>query len=329
MTILVTGATGFVGSAVVRQLLARGEKVRVMTRAKSDQRNLVGLSLEIAEGDLTIAESLHSAVKGCTALFHVAADYRIWVPDPLQMHAANVAGTRNLLNAAHAAGVGRMVYTSSVATLGLHDDGRPADEMTPSSLASMVGTYKKSKYLAEQEVHKLIAAHNLNCVIVNPSTPVGPRDIKPTPTGRMILEAAQGKMPAFVDTGLNIVHVDDVAAGHLLAFDKGKSGERYILGGDNLGLAQILALVAADVGRRPPKIKLPIGGLMPLAILAESLARVTGREPFVTRDGLKMARKKMFFSSAKAETELGYRHRPAQQAIHDAIGWFHQEGMLG
>lgn len=323
---LLTGATGFVGAALARILLAEGWRLRVLTRAGSDQRNLAGLDVEIVTGDLTDTASLRQAVQGCEALFHVAADYRIWVPDPMAMHRANVIGTRSLLEAAQEAGVSRIVYTSSVATLGLHADGTSADEDTPSSLATMVGTYKKSKYLAEQEVHKLIAARQLPCIIVNPSTPIGPRDIKPTPTGRMILEAAQGKMPAFVDTGLNVVHVDDVAQGHLQAFQRGKVGERYILGGDNLGLGEILALVASVTGRRPPKIKLPIGPLVPLAIAAEAIARMTGREPFITRDGLRMARKKMFFTSAKAERELGYSHRPAAAAIADAVQWFKTQG---
>lgn len=221
-----------------------------------------------------------------------------------------------MLEAAQEAGVKRIVYTSSVATLGLNSNGTPADEATPSSLATMVGTYKKSKYLAEQKVHKLIAAKQLPCVIVNPSTPIGPYDIKPTPTGRMIVEAARGMMPAFVDTGLNVVHVDDVAMGHLQAFRQGHFGERYILGGENLSLSAILALVAQVTNRSPPRIKLPVSGLMPLAYAAEAVARITGKEPFVTRDGLLMAKKKMYFRSTKAEAALaGYNHRPAADAI--------------
>jgi dihydroflavonol-4-reductase len=323
---LVTGATGFVGAAVARALLAQGWNLRLLSRANSDRSNLAGLAAEIVTGDLTDPASLRQAVQGCAALFHVAADYRIWVPNPMAMHQANVIGTRSLLEAAQEAGVQRIVYTSSVATLGLQTDGTAADEATPSSLATMIGTYKQSKYLAEQEVHKLIAARGLPCVIVNPSTPIGPRDIKPTPTGRLIVEAAQGKMPAFVDTGLNVVHVDDVAAGHVLAFQHGHVGERYILGGDNLSLSAILASVAQQTGRRAPKIKLPIGGLMPLALAAETVARFTKREPFVTRDGLRMARKKMFFTSAKAAHALGYQHRPADAAIADALHWFKAKG---
>ncbi|MBM3572625.1 MAG: NAD-dependent epimerase/dehydratase family protein, partial [Alphaproteobacteria bacterium] len=233
---LVTGATGFVGSAVARALLAAGHRVRALARPGSDRGNLDGLAIELYEGRLEDRESLERAVAGATALFHVAADYRLWVPDPDAMLATNVAGTRALMEVAQAAGVRRIVYTSSVAALGLHADGRPADETTPSSLADMVGPYKRSKFLAEEAVRALVRERGLPAVIVNPSTPIGPRDIKPTPTGRVVLEAARGNMPAYVDTGLNLVHVDDVAAGHLLAFDHGRVGERYILGGENVTL---------------------------------------------------------------------------------------------
>ncbi|MEJ0061741.1 MAG: hopanoid-associated sugar epimerase [Alphaproteobacteria bacterium] len=322
---LVTGATGFVGSAVARILLAEGCRLRVLTRPNSDRSNLQGLDVEYAHGDLTDAASLDAAAQGCDALFHVAADYRIWVPDPEAMHRANVEGTRNLMEAAQRSGVRRIVYTSSVATLGLDKNGS-ADEATPSSMATMVGTYKKSKYMAEAEVRKLIESRQLPCVIVNPSTPIGPRDIKPTPTGRLIVEAASGKIPAYVDTGLNVVHVDDVAMGHWLAFRRGKAGERYILGGDNMHLSEILAVVAEKTGRKPPKIKLPVNAIWPIAVAAEAAGYVTRREPFVTMDALRMARKKMFFTSAKAERELGYRHRPAPQAIADAVAWFKQQG---
>jgi dihydroflavonol-4-reductase len=230
------------------------------------------------------------------------------------------------MEAALDAGVGRIVYTSSVATLGLRANGGAADETTPSTYGDMIGPYKQSKYRAEEVVKGLVAERGLRAVIVNPSTPVGPRDVKPTPTGRMILEAASGRMPAFVDTGLNLVHVDDVAAGHLLAAERGELGDRYILGGENLALANILAEVAGLTGRKPPRIRLPVGPLMPLALLAEGMARLTGKEPFVTRDGLKMARKKMYFSSAKAMAALGYAPRPAREGIAEAVAWFRQAG---
>jgi dihydroflavonol-4-reductase len=244
------------------------------------------------------------------------------------MYRANVEGTRALMSAALAAGVERVVYTSSVAVLGLHADGAPADEATPSALEDMVGPYKRSKFLAEAEVRHLVEARKLPAVIVNPSTPIGPRDIKPTPTGRVIVEAASGRMPAFVDTGLNLVHVDDVARGHLLAEEQGRVGERYILGGENLSLAEILRRIAAIVGRAPPKVRLPLPVVWPVAAMAEAWGRMTGKEPIVTFDGLRMARKKMYFSAAKAERELGYRARPVDEALADAIQWFRLAGMV-
>ena len=329
MTTLVTGATGFVGSAVVRLLAARGETVRVMGRAGGDRRNIAGLAVEPVEGDLRDVRSLERGLRGCTALFHVAADYRIWVPRPAEIYEVNVAGTTRLMQAAAQAGVTRIVYTSSVATLGTRADGAPADEATPVGIADMVGHYKRSKFLAEEAVRSLITEHGLPAVIVNPSTPVGPRDVKPTPTGRTIVEAAAGRMPAFVDTGLNIVHVDDVAAGHLLAFERGVIGERYVLGGQDMALREILGTIARLCGRRPPRVRLPLGLVLPLAYAAEAAARVTGREPFVTVDGVRMARKMMFFSSAKAEAHLGYRARPAEAALADAIAWFRAAGYLG
>jgi dihydroflavonol-4-reductase len=326
--VLVTGATGFVGTAVARALIASGRRVRALCRPNSDRRNLDDLDVEIAEGSLEDARSLAAAVTDCGALFHVAADYRLWVPDPAGMYRANVDGTRALMTAALAAGVERVVYTSSVAVLGLHADGTPADESTPSTLEDMVGPYKRSKFLAEAEVQRLIVTRKLPAVIVNPSTPIGPRDIKPTPTGRVIIEAASGRMPAFVDTGLNLVHVDDVARGHLLAEGQGRVGERYILGGENLSLAEILRRIAAIVGRSPPKVRLPLPVIWPVACVAEAWGRVTGREPMVTFDSLRMARKKMYFSSAKAERELGFRARPADAALTDAVQWFRTAGMI-
>ncbi len=327
MTVLVTGATGFVGAAVLRALLDAGEVTRALVRAGSDRRNLEGLDVELAEGDLGDAASLGRAVAGCTGLYHVAADYRLWVPEPATIYRANVEGTKALMRAAAEAGVARIVYTSSVAVLGLHADGAPADETTPATLDDMIGPYKRSKFLAEQAVAEM-AAEGLPVVIVNPSTPIGPRDVKPTPTGRMVVEAAAGRMPAFVDTGLNLVHVDDVAAGHLLAFEHGQVGERYILGGEDMSLRDILAEIAALTGRKPPRVQLPHGLILPFAFAAEGIARLTGREPFATVDGIKMARKKMYFSSAKAAEALGYRPRPALEALRDAVAWFRANGYL-
>jgi dihydroflavonol-4-reductase len=324
---LVTGATGFVGSAVARALLARGQRVRVLARPNGNRRNLAGLSVEIAEGAMEDARSLSLAVAGCRYVYHVAADYRIWVPDPTPMFRANVGGTRDLLIAALDAGVERVVYTSSVATLGLVPGGA-ADEATPSGISDMIGPYKQSKFAAEELVRELSEKRELPVVIVNPSTPVGPNDVKPTPTGRLIVEAACGRMPAFVDTGLNIVHVDDVAEGHLAAAEKGRIGERYILGGENMALDEILAGVADAVGRRPPRLRIPHRMLLPVALAAELAARVSGREPFVTLDGVRMSRKKMYFSSEKASRELAYTARPARQAIVDAVAWFAANGYL-
>jgi len=323
MTVLVTGASGFVGSAVVRQLLARGERVRVLVRPASDRRNVGGLAVEIVEGDLRQAPSLAAACAGCSALYHVAADYRLWTRDPRELYASNVEGTRNLMRAALEAGIPRIVYTSSVATLGLHGDGSPASEDSPVGLANMIGHYKRSKFLAERAVDELVAREGLPAVIVNPSTPIGPHDVKPTPTGRMIRDAAAGRIPAYVDTGLNLVHVEDVARGHLLAFEHGQVGRRYILGGEDMALRDILAAIARHAGRRPPRVRLPRSALYPVAMVAEAWAWVTrGDEPQVTLDGLRMSRKKMFFDSGRARRELGYTARPAIEAIADAVDWF-------
>ena len=329
MAVLVTGATGFVGSAVLLRLVGEGYPVRVLVRPGSDRRNLDGLPCEIAVGNLLDTVSLRKAVAGCDILFHVAADYRLWVRDPEELYRTNIEGSRALLRAAAEAGVGRIVYTSSVATLGAEPDGEPADEETPATLSDMIGHYKRSKFLAEQEVHRLVAEEGVPAVIVNPSAPVGPRDIKPTPTGRMIVEAAAGRMPAFVDTGLNIVHVDDVAEGHLLAFRHGEVGQRYILGGENLSLREILAEVAEITGRPPPRIRLPHSLILPVAYIAEAHARLTGgREPIATVDGVRMAKKQMYYSSDKARQALGYAPRPAPGAIRDAVAWFHAKGYL-
>lgn len=319
---LVTGATGFVGSAVVRTLLEAGQRVRALVRTTSRLDNLRGLDIETATGDLCAPESLVAAVQGCRGVFHVAADYRMWVPRPSEIYATNVRGSRNLLLAAARAGVQRIVYTSSVATLGSNKDGTPADEDTPASYEDMIGHYKRSKFLAERKVRALAKIHGLDVVIVNPAAPVGPRDIKPTPTGRLILDAARGRMPAYVDTGLDVVHVDDVAVGHWLAWQHGRRGRRYVLGGENLSLQEILTRVARISGHRPPRWRLPPDAVLPVALIAEAWARFSGREPRVTVAGVELSRKRMFFSHARAARELGYAPRPAQAALEDAVRWF-------
>jgi dihydroflavonol-4-reductase len=321
MRTLVTGATGFVGSAVARTLRARGHTLRLLVRRNSDRANVAGLDAELVEGDLTDPASLARAAEDCRYLFHVAADYRLWVPDPAAMMRANVEGTRALLLAAQSRGVERIVYCSSVAALGLTGTTAPADETTPVDPHKIVSVYKQSKYQAEQAVLALVRDHAVPAVIVNPSTPVGPRDIKPTPTGKMVRDAAFGRMPAYVDSGLNIVHVDDVAEGHALALERGKIGEKYILGGEDFSLGDIFAMAARAGGKTPPRVKLPIAPLIPVALVCEALGRF-GIEPVVTRETLAMARKKMFFSSDKARRDLGYAPRPATEAITDAVAWF-------
>lgn len=328
MTTLVTGATGFVGSAVARTLAARGHTLRLMVRANSDRRNIEGLQAELVVADLREPETLARAVAGCRYVVHVAADYRIWVPDPNDMLAANVQGAIAMVSAAAAAGAERIVHCSSVAALGQIGDGTSADETTPAQEADFIGIYKRSKYLAENAVLELARRNGFPVVVVNPAAPVGPRDIKPTPTGKMILDAAAGRMPAYIDTGLNIVHVDDVAEGHALALERGRIGERYVLGSENMLLKDILALVARVAGKKPPSIRLPEAVVWPAAFVMEHFARLTGIPPLMTRDHLKMARKKMFYSSAKAMRELGYSPRPVQQAVEDAVAWFRANGML-
>lgn len=318
---LVTGATGFVGSAVARALLARGTPVRVFARPGSDRANLEGLPVDIATGDLRDPDCLPAALDGVRALFHVAADYRLWVPDPAQLIRDNLATTEAVMRAALAAGVERIVYTSSVATL-TPDPAGPADETRAATIETTIGAYKQSKVAAERAVEAMIRDAGLPAVIVNPSTPIGPRDIKPTPTGRIIVEAMAGRMPAFVDSGLNLVHVDDVAAGHLAAFDHGRIGERYILGGQDVSLGAMLGEIARLCGRRPPTIRIPRAPLFPLAYANEAMARITGGSPFLTVDSLRMAKHNMFYSSAKAEGALGYRARPWQAALADAVTWF-------
>ena len=327
MKALVTGATGFVGAAVARALLQEGWEVRALARKGSDRRNLRTLAAEVVDGDLADSQSLARSLAGCEALLHVAADYRLGAFDPQQLYRTNVEGTRNILDAARAAGVRRVVYTSSVATIGIPADGSPGTEATRATVSDMIGHYKRSKFLAE-EVARDAARAGTPVVIVNPSTPVGPGDVKPTPTGQMVLDAAAGRTPAYIDTGLNIVHVDDVAAGHLLALHHGRVGERYILGGQDMTLREILGEIAQLVGRKPPSVRLPGAVVMPIAYAAEAVARVTGRPTRITVEGVRMARKRMFFSSAKAARELGYQWRAPTRAFVDAITWFREQGSL-
>ncbi len=323
MKALVTGATGFVGSAVAKKLVEQGHTVKALVRPSSVLKNIEGLDVEPVMGDLTDMPSLKNALRGCDTLFHVAADYRLWVPEPEEIYRANVQGTENIILAALDAGVERICYTSSVATLGLNSDGTPADEETPVSLNDMIGHYKRSKFLAEKRIKDLIREKQAPVIIVNPSTPIGPRDIKPTPTGRMVLDAARGKMPAYVDTGLNFAHVDDVAQGHILALERGGIGRRYILGGTNLTLKELLCLIAEITDGRPPLVKVPHNLILPIAWAAEALCKITGKgEPLATVDGVKLAKKFMFFSSKRAREELGYTSRSVQEALHDAIDWF-------
>ncbi len=328
VTTFITGATGFIGSAVARRLIADGHRLRALVREGSDLRNVADLDVERIVGDVRDRAGLERAMAGCEAAFHLAADYRLWTPDPQALFAANVDGTRNVVEAAAAAGVRRMVYTSSVATLGLRADGAPADERTPLLPGQMIGAYKRSKAAAEEAAVEAAARTGLDMVTVNPSAPVGPRDVKPTPTGRIIVEAARGRMPAYVETGLNVVHVDDVAEGHLLAFERGLAGERYLLGGENLRLREILERIAVLVGGRGPLVRIPRSVALPVAWLSQTWARVTraSREPMATVDGVRMAKRLMFFSSAKAERELGYRARPVEEGLREAIDWFRANG---
>jgi dihydroflavonol-4-reductase len=326
--ILITGASGFVGAAVLRALQGRGLKLRVLVRGASPRRNLEGLACDVAVGDMTDPAAMAGAMRGVRYLFHVAADYRLWARDPETILAANLNGTRTVMQAALTAGVERIVYTSSVATLRAGDAATDVDETAPLGIGEGIGAYKQSKVIAERLVERMVAGQRLPAVIVSPSTPIGPGDIRPTPTGRMVIEAATGKIPAFVDTGLNLVHVDDVAAGHLQALEQGRIGERYILGGQNASLRDFLAAIAAQTGRKAPTLSLPRLPLYPIAIAAEAIANFTGKEPMITRDALKMASHHMFFSSAKAQRELGYAARPYAEAITDALTWFRAEGYL-
>jgi dihydroflavonol-4-reductase len=328
MLAFVTGATGFVGSHVARVLAEQGADLRLLVRSSSDVRNIDGLKADRVTGDLRDAASIGRAMSGCDVVFHVAADYRLWVPDSAQMYQSNVEGTRAILDAARKNGVRRVVYTSSVATMGFTADGRSVDESSPVSVHKMIGHYKRSKYMAE-EVAVAAGRSGLDVVIVNPSTPVGERDIKPTPTGRIILDFLKKKFPAYVDTGLNLVDVTDCARGHLLALEKGQSGERYILGGENLTLKQILDKLAALTGLPSPTIKVPYFVALATGVIDETVTgRIRGREPRATIDSVRMGRKKMFVSSAKAERELGWKASLVDGALQRAVDWFKSNGYV-
>ena len=324
---LVTGGTGFVGANLVRELLADGDRVRVLARPGGDRRALVGCDVEIVEGDLLDSASLRHATAGMERVYHVAADYRLWAPDPSALFRANVDGTRHVLEAAVAAGAARIVYTSTVGALGIPKDGRPGDETTPVTLADMVGPYKASKFVAE-EVAREMAARGAPVVIVNPSAPVGPWDVKPTPTGQMIVDFLRGKMVASLDTGLNIAHVRDVARGHILAAERGRIGERYVLGAVNLSLLDIFRALAGITGLRAPRFRVPYALAWLAAAGMEGVARLRGGAPAVPLTAVRMARKRMFFSADKAVRELGLPQTSAERALGDAVEWFLANGYV-
>lgn len=327
LTTLVTGATGFLGSSVARALVARGHRVVALARPETPRAVLDGVPLAYAPGDLTDPGSLRMALDGCDSLIHCAADYRIFVPDPEHMRAVNVTGTEALMRAALNAGLRRIVHVSSVATLKPRADGRPATETDAATVEDAIGPYKKSKTEAERLVERMVLEGGLPATIVQPSTPIGPRDRRPTPTGRIILEAGRGRMPAYVETGLNLVHVEDCAAGVVAALERGTIGQRYILGGQDVRLAELIAFIGTRYGHRAAR-RLPRLPLFPLAWVSEQAARLTGREPMLTLDGLRMAGHTMFFSPARAVAELGFEARPWHEAVDDALDWFEAEGML-
>jgi len=324
--VLVTGASGFVGAAVAAVFRREGFPVRVLVRSSSPRTNIDPAD-EVFVGDMRDRASVTAALQGVRYLIHVAADYRLWAPSPDDILRANVDGTRIVMEEALRAGVERVVYTSSVATFDLRGGGI-ADETRQLPANAAVGAYKRSKVLAENIVIDMVAQQGLPAVIVNPSTPIGPRDVRPTPTGRIIIEAASGRMPAFVETGLNFAHVEDVAEGHLAALRRGTIGERYILGGENVTLRQVLTDIAWIVGGRPPLMRLPRAAIYPFAYGAELAARFTGREPFATVDGLRMARYTMHFDDRKARSELGYTSRPYREGLAEAIEWFIAAGYM-
>jgi len=319
--ILLTGATGFIGSHLARLLVEEGFSIRVLVRSRSKVNHLAPLEPEIVQGDLRDSDAVFRAVKGTRAVFHVAADYRLWVPNPVEMFETNVNGTYNVLDAAHKCGVEKVVYTSTVGVLGIPENGTPGTEETSVDARSLSGPYKRSKYLAQEEALRF-AGSGLPVVIVNPSAPVGPGDRKPTPTGKMIVDFLNGRMPAYLDTGLNLVHVDDVAKGHILAYRRGKSGEKYILGNHNLTLRQIFQMLGEIAEKRAPRIRLPYFPVLVAAYLSEGLSRVTGKEPRIPLHAVRMARKHMFFDPQKAVRELGMPQTPVKQALKDAVDWF-------
>ena len=328
MLAFVTGATGFVGSHVARVLAEQGADLRLLVRAGSDPRNIASLKADRAVGDLRDPGSLEKAMAGCEVVFHVAADYRLWVRDPEQMYRANVYGTRSILDAARRNAVRRVVYTSSVATMGFSGNGHPADEESPVSLQAMIGPYKRSKFMAEQVAIEA-GRGGMDVVVVNPTTPVGEQDIKPTPTGRIVVDFLKKKFPAYVDTGLNLVDVRECARGHLAALEKGKSGERYILGGQNLTLKQILDKLGAITGLPSPKVRVPYVMALATGVVDEVVTgRMLGREPRATIDAVRMGRKKMFVSSAKAERELDWLGGPVDDALRHAVEWFRRNGYV-
>jgi dihydroflavonol-4-reductase len=325
---LVTGATGFVGANVARLLLERGVEVRALVRRGSDRTNLAGLPLELVEGDLRDAGAVGRAVRGCRRVFHVAADYRLWVRDPRELYDSNVRGTANVMEACLAAGVERVVHTSTVGTIGLAGLPSPCDEATPLAGGQVTSHYKRSKLEAERAV-LACAARGLPVVVVNPAAPVGPWDVKPTPTGKILVDFACGRLPAYVDTGLNVVHVRDVAEGHWLAAERGRIGERYILGHQNLTLAEILRELADLLGRPAPRLRLPYAAAWAAGAVSTAAAWVTGRPPAVALDAVRMSRRPMFFDAAKAVRELGLPQTPVRSAFEDALAWFAERGYLG
>jgi dihydroflavonol-4-reductase len=327
MTTLVTGATGFVGSHVARQLAGRGERVRVLVRPTSRREALDGAGVEFFEGDLREAASVERAMQGVEQVFHVAADYRLWTRRPEELYESNVEGTKRLLHAAQRAGVKKIVYTSTVATIAVPREGSLPSEETRAELGEMIGHYKRSKFLAEEEAKKA-AAEGIPVVIVNPTAPVGPGDWKPTPTGKIIVDFLNGKMPAYVDTGLNVAGVEDIALGHLLAAEKGRIGERYILGGRNMSLKEILRALAAISGKRAPRVRLPHALAMAAGYADEIFSRLAGREPQIPVEGVKMSRHKMFVASDKATRELGYAPAAVEKALERAVHWYEGNGYV-